>query len=77
MNSSIFEAAFSDFLDSREYDQVENSIFAIIRAAYAAGWKAAEDESSQTPKLVQIVRTDGSGNFQKEVLDSSCPEKKT
>lgn len=75
MNSSMFEEAFSDFLDSREYDQVESSIFAIIRAAFAAGWKAAEGEASQTPKIVQIVRTDGNGNFQKEELDSPAPEK--
>ena len=36
-----FEAAFSDFIDCREYDQAENALFSIVRIAFAAGWRAA------------------------------------
>ena len=51
MHSNDFEYAFSEFLDRREYDEAENALFAIVRAAFAAGWKAAGGEvSSQTDK---------------------------
>ena len=44
-----FEKAFGDFVESEEYDQLENEeheklrniLFAVLRAAYKAGWIAA------------------------------------
>ena len=41
MYSDEFEIAFSHFLDCREYDDAQEYIFQIARAAFAAGWKAA------------------------------------
>ena len=41
MQTNDFEKAFGDFLDRREYDQAENALFAMVRIAFLAGWKAA------------------------------------
>lgn len=40
--SDQFEQAFSDYLDSHTYDETEQALFALIRAAYAAGWDAGQ-----------------------------------
>lgn len=39
-----FEKAFSDFIDRKEYDEAEEALFLIIRAAFKAGWIAAGGE---------------------------------
>lgn len=36
-----FEARFSEFLDSKPYDEAEGALFSMLRAAFAAGWRAA------------------------------------
>ena len=41
MYSDQYEIAFSNFLDCREYDDAQEYIFQVARAAVAAGWKAA------------------------------------
>ena len=55
MMSNNFETAFEDFLDRREYDQAENALFAMVRIAFVAGWKAAGGKPPQPQKLFQIV----------------------
>lgn len=41
MMDNNFEAAFSEFLDRHEYDDAESALFAIVRAAFLAGQRAA------------------------------------
>ena len=41
MERDTFEKAFSDYLESPEYDAAEDALFSAIRAAFLAGWKAA------------------------------------
>ena len=41
MMSNDFEKSFSDFLETHAYDQASELLFALIRNAYLAGWKAA------------------------------------
>ena len=37
-NMSVdFEKSFADFLDRKEYDDAESSLFSIVRSAYKAG----------------------------------------
>ena len=40
-----FEAAFSDYLDSRAGDEAEAALFTVMRSAFRAGWRAAESTS--------------------------------
>ena len=47
MQTNDFEQAFGDFLDRREYDQAENALFAMVRIAFLAGWKAAGGNPTQ------------------------------
>ena len=42
MQNDKFELAFSEFLERKSYDQAEAAIFALVRAAFLAGWKARE-----------------------------------
>jgi len=55
MMSNDFEAAFSDFLDRREYDEAENALFDMVRIAFLAGWKAAGGEPPQPQKILEII----------------------
>lgn len=41
MYSNDFEAAFSCFLERRDYDEAANQMFTLARLAFAAGWQAA------------------------------------
>lgn len=64
MLSNDFEKAFSDFLDRREYDQAENALFAMVRIAFLAGWKAAGGDPPQPQKIFQLMH--------KERIDSTA-----
>ncbi len=50
-----FEKAFSDFLDRREYDQAENALFAMVRIAFTAGWRAAGGNPPAPQKIFQLI----------------------
>ena len=39
--SDQFEASFSDFLDSDACDTAEDTLFSLLRTAFAARWRAA------------------------------------
>ncbi len=55
MNSAQFELAFGEFLDSQEYDRAEDALFSLVRAAFRAGWLAAQQETApqtETPRGV-------------------------
>lgn len=43
--SDELEQAFDHFLAEREYDQAEEALFSIARAAFLAGWNAAKATS--------------------------------
>ena len=55
MQSDEFEKAFGDFIDRREYDQAEQALFAMVRIAFLAGWKAAGGNAPPPQKIFQIV----------------------
>lgn len=55
MYSNDFEHAFSEFLDRHEYDEAENALYTIVRAAFAAGWLAAGGEAPQSEKIFQLL----------------------
>lgn len=55
MFNNDFEKAFSDFLERREYDQAENALFAMVRIAFVAGWKAAGGDPPKPHKILQIL----------------------
>ena len=44
MQNDNFELAFSAFLEQDAYDQAQAAIFALVRAAFLAGWKARESQ---------------------------------
>ena len=58
MNSDAFEQAFGDFLDRREYDQAENALFAMVRIAFLAGWKAAGGDPPPPQKVIELLHKD-------------------
>ena len=45
METDQFEKAFSDFLDRDAYDEVETSLFNLVRTTFKAGWEAAGGEA--------------------------------
>ena len=55
MMGNEFEAAFDAFLDRHEYDDAENALFAIVRAAFTAGWLAAGGDAPQPERIFQLL----------------------
>lgn len=41
MMDNKFEQAFGDYVDSMEYEEICNELFAMTRNAFLAGWRAA------------------------------------
>ena len=41
MNELEFDKALSDFLDDEECEQVNETVYGLVRTAFTAGWKAA------------------------------------
>lgn len=66
MQSDAFEQAFGDFLERREYDQAENALFAMVRIAFLAGWKAAGGDPPPPQKVIELLH--------KENIDPSAIE---
>ena len=58
MQSDAFEQAFGDFLERREYDQAENALFAMVRIAFLAGWKAAGGDPPPPQKVIELLHKD-------------------
>ena len=48
ITNETFEKAFSELLETEEYDKANEAIFALVRAAFLAGWTAA---LSKTPSI--------------------------
>lgn len=57
MYSNEFEAGFSQFLERHEYDEAQQTLFSIVRTAYAAGWQAAGGSPPQEERLFQLIIT--------------------
>ena len=57
MEQDYIETAFDNFLDTQKYDQAEEALFAITRAAFLAGWNAAKTSftSERQPKKDTIT----------------------
>ena len=55
MHSNEFEFAFSEFLDRHEYDEAEQALFSIVRAAFQAGWLAAGGTVPKSEKIFQLL----------------------
>ena len=54
MKTVDFEQSFGDFLDRREYDQAENALFAMVRIAFAAGWRSAGGDPPKPQKVFEL-----------------------
>ncbi len=55
MMSNDFEEAFSNFLERREYDEAQSALFAMVRIAFLAGWKAAGGEPPSPQKIFELI----------------------
>ena len=56
MNTTDYEEAFGNFLERHEYDDAEAQIFALVRAAFRAGWTSAGGEPPEPEPLLRLVR---------------------
>ena len=53
----VFETAFCEFWDSAECDDLNWVLYDLIKAAYAAGYRAAGKEPPEYPRKVQLSRS--------------------
>ena len=49
-----YEKAFSDFLDSKEYDKAERAIFELTRQAFKAGRLSVRNDKPDGNKILEI-----------------------
>ena len=59
MHSNDFEKAPGGFLETREWEQAENSLFDLLRAAFPAGWLSAGGSPPTPYKIFQVIEGDG------------------
>lgn len=45
MHTDLFEEKFGEFLEGKKYDAAQAALFAVVRDAFEAGWKAASQNS--------------------------------
>lgn len=57
-NNMDFEKAFSDFIDGKEYDEAQSTLFFITREAFKAGWKAALSSPTPNDKIIELNKTE-------------------
>ena len=55
MLSNDFEKTFSDFLETKEFDQASEVLFSLMRSAYLAGWLAAGGEPPTEHRIFTIL----------------------
>ena len=58
MHSNDYEAAFGRFLEQTEYDEAEDALFSLVRAAFQAGWLAAGGEESAAVRMFEVLRAE-------------------
>ena len=58
MQSNEFEAAFDRFLEQAEYDEAEDALFSLARAAFQAGWLAAGGEEGAAVRMFEVLRAE-------------------
>lgn len=47
-----FDMAFSSFVDGKEYERTESTLFKLVLSAFTAGWKAAGGEELPKPDVI-------------------------
>jgi hypothetical protein len=55
LHSNEFEKAYADFIDRREYDEVQNALFSMVRMSFTAGWQAAGGEPPSPHKIFEVL----------------------
>lgn len=58
MFSNSFEESFSKFLETREYDEAENTLFSMMRQAFIAGWLAAGGDPPSETRIFQLFSSE-------------------
>ena len=58
MHSNDYEEAFGRFLEREEYDEAEDALFSLVRAAFQAGWLAAGGEESTAVQMFEVLRAE-------------------
>lgn len=56
-DEEVFEVAFSEFWESQECDSLNWVLYDLIKAAYAAGYRAAGKEPPQYQRKVRVAWT--------------------
>jgi hypothetical protein len=55
LHSNEFEKAFADLIDRREYDEVQNALFSMVRMSFTAGWQAAGGDPPSPHKIFEVL----------------------
>ena len=58
MHSNDYEAAFGRYLEQTEYDEAEDALSSLVRAAFQAGWLAAGGEESAAVRMFEVLRAE-------------------
>ncbi len=67
MYTNEFEEAFSSFLEGRDYDELTDHLYSLIRLAFVAGWKAAGGAPKKEHRLFEVLP--GGNESKKQPVD--------
>ena len=56
MHSNDYEESFGRFLEQEEYDEAEDALFSLVRAAFQAGWMAAGGEENAAVRMFEVLQ---------------------
>ncbi len=56
MDTDVFETAFAEFWESRECSELNHVIYDLMKAAFAAGCRAAGGEPPEYPRRASLSR---------------------
>ena len=56
MMSNEFEKALDVFLEGTDAEEASQALYAVIRAAFLAGWRSAGGDPPQEQKLFELIQ---------------------
>ena len=54
MEKKSLEQALDEFLERAEYDKTYEAIYQLVKAAFAAGWKAREEQMTGKIRILEV-----------------------
>ena len=52
LQSDVFEQALDEYLQSKNYDNIQEAVYQFARSAFLAGWQAAKNDPANRGSII-------------------------